>query len=83
MPLILISVSRSAYRQRRKKITTTEQWWNIRRPEIAIDFKNEIYGNPLANIRDVTSLWVLNIEVNSKFKLHKYFDIHTMLVQKQ
>ena len=37
-----------------KKVTTPEQWWNLRRPEIAEDFEREVYGRLPEDIPDVT-----------------------------
>jgi hypothetical protein len=37
-----------------KKITTPEQWWKTRRPEIAEDFEKEMYGRVPKNIPRVT-----------------------------
>jgi hypothetical protein len=42
------------------KITTAEQWWNHRRPEIAEDFDREIYGRGPVNTPTV------NWEITSK-----------------
>jgi hypothetical protein len=37
-----------------QKITTPEQWWNVRRPEIVEDFDREIYGRVPAQTPKVT-----------------------------
>ncbi|MBN8878145.1 MAG: acetylxylan esterase [Sphingobacteriales bacterium] len=37
-----------------KKITTPEQWWKLRRPEIAEDFEKEMYGRVPENTPKVT-----------------------------
>lgn len=37
-----------------QKVTTPEQWWNIRRPEIVEDFAREVYGRLPENIPGVT-----------------------------
>ena len=42
-----------------KKITTPEMWWDQRRPEIAADIENELYGRVPKNIPKVT--WKVNI----------------------
>ncbi len=42
-----------------KKITTAEGWWNQRRPEIAADIENELYGRLPNNIPKVT--WTVKI----------------------
>lgn len=42
-----------------KKVTTPEQWWQQRRPEIAEDFEREVYGRLPKNIPKVT--WTVKI----------------------
>ena len=42
-----------------KKVTTPEQWWKIRRPEIAEDFQKEMYGRIPKNTPKVT--WTAKI----------------------
>ncbi|TXJ29478.1 MAG: acetylxylan esterase [Chitinophagaceae bacterium] len=42
-----------------KKITTPEQWWKLRRPEIAEDFEKEMYGRVPENTPKVT--WTTKI----------------------
>lgn len=42
-----------------KKITTSEQWWKLRRPEIAEDFEKEMYGRVPKNTPKVT--WTTKI----------------------
>jgi hypothetical protein len=42
-----------------KKITTSDEWWNQRRPEIAEDMEREIYGRLPRNIPKVT--WEVKI----------------------
>lgn len=42
-----------------KKITTSEQWWKLRRPEIAEDFEKEMYGRIPKNTPKVT--WTTKI----------------------
>ena len=42
-----------------KKITTAEQWWKQRRPEIAADFETEIYGSIPAKTPKVN--WIAKI----------------------
>ncbi len=42
-----------------KKVTTAEQWWQQRRPEIVEDFEREVYGRLPKNIPKVT--WTVKI----------------------
>jgi len=42
-----------------KKITTAEGWWNQRRPELAADIENELYGRLPNNIPKVT--WIVKV----------------------
>ncbi|MBW4888517.1 acetylxylan esterase [Mucilaginibacter sp. HMF5004] len=42
-----------------KKITTAEQWWKQRRPEIIEDFEREVYGRVPKQVPKVT--WVVKI----------------------
>jgi hypothetical protein len=42
-----------------KKVTTPEQWWQQRRPEIVEDFEREVYGRLPKNIPKVT--WSVKI----------------------
>ena len=37
-----------------QKVTTPEQWWNVRRPEIIEDFAREVYGRVPDNVPKVT-----------------------------
>jgi hypothetical protein len=37
----------------RRKVTTAEMWWNVRRPEIVEDFNREIYGRVPENLPQV------------------------------
>jgi len=37
-----------------RKITTPEMWWQERRPEIAVDFEQEVYGRVPADVPKVT-----------------------------
>jgi lysophospholipase L1-like esterase len=37
-----------------RKVTTPEQWWQERRPEIALDFEREVYGRVPAEVPKVT-----------------------------
>jgi hypothetical protein len=37
-----------------EKVTSPEQWWNQRRPEIVEDFDREVYGRIPANVPEVT-----------------------------
>lgn len=41
-----------------EKVTTAEQWWKLRRPEIVEDFDREIYGRVPQNVPKVT-WWVI------------------------
>src|SRR5512136_382404 len=43
-----------------KKITSPEQWWKIRRPEIVEDMEREVYGRLPKNIPAVT--WKVEIQ---------------------
>ncbi|MBN8823391.1 MULTISPECIES: acetylxylan esterase [unclassified Spirosoma] len=45
-----------------RKVTTPEQWWSIRRPEIIEDFEKEMYGRIPANVPKVT--WTTKITDN-------------------
>lgn len=45
------------------KITTAEQWWQKRRPEIAEDFEREVVGRIPANVPKVT--WEVTETVNT------------------
>ncbi len=45
-----------------RKITTTAQWWNERRPEIVDDFEKEVYGKMPAKTPKVT--WTAKITDN-------------------
>lgn len=42
-----------------KKITTADQWWKQRRPEIAMDLENEVYGRLPEKIPSVS--WTVKI----------------------
>jgi len=42
-----------------KKITTPEMWWNLRRPELAADIENELYGQVPKNVPKVT--WTVKV----------------------
>jgi hypothetical protein len=44
-----------------QKVTTPEQWWKQRRPEIVEDFEREIYGRVPANVPKVTWTVVSNV----------------------
>ena len=46
------------------KITTPEQWWKIRRPEIVADFEREVIGRVPANVPKVT--WEITKTVNTE-----------------
>ncbi len=46
------------------KITTADQWWRKRRPEIAEDFEREVVGRIPANVPKVT--WEVTETVNTK-----------------
>lgn len=43
-----------------KKVTTAEQWWKHRRPEIVEDFEREVYGRMPENVPSVT--WKVEIQ---------------------
>ncbi len=45
-----------------KKVTTSEMWWNKRRPEIVEDLEREVYGRLPENIPDVK--WEVEITDN-------------------
>ncbi|MET3128256.1 hypothetical protein ABID42_003375 [Arcicella rosea] len=45
-----------------KKVTTPEQWWNLRRPEIIADFEKEMYGKVPTNAPKVT--WTIKVTDN-------------------
>jgi lysophospholipase L1-like esterase len=45
------------------KVTTAEQWWQERRPEIVEDFEREVYGRVPANVPKVT--WAVNETVDT------------------
>ena len=42
-----------------KKVTTPEQWWKLRRPELVDGLEREVYGRIPANVPKVT--WTVNI----------------------
>jgi len=42
-----------------KKVTTAEQWWKHRRPEIVEDFEREVYGRVPAHVPKVT--WTVKV----------------------
>jgi hypothetical protein len=46
------------------KITTAEQWWKVRRPEIAEDFEREVVGRIPANVPKLT--WEVTETVNTR-----------------
>ena len=45
-----------------KKVTTAEQWWKIRRPELIEDFEREMYGKVPRNVPKVT--WITKVTDN-------------------
>ncbi|WP_077924425.1 acetylxylan esterase [Spirosoma sp. 209] len=45
-----------------RKVTTPDQWWKTRRPELIDDFEREVYGRVPANLPKVT--WVTKITDN-------------------
>lgn len=45
-----------------KKITTAQQWWSQRRPEIVADFETEVYGKIPANVPGIQ--WTTKITDN-------------------
>lgn len=42
-----------------KKVTTAEQWWKLRRPEIAEDMDREVYGRVPKNVPQVS--WMVKV----------------------
>jgi hypothetical protein len=47
-----------------RKVTSAEQWWNQRRPEIIEDFEREVVGRIPANVPKVT--WTVKSTTDSK-----------------
>jgi hypothetical protein len=47
-----------------RKVTSAEQWWNQRRPEIVEDFEREVVGRIPPNVPKVT--WTVKSTTNSK-----------------
>src|ERR1700685_4136225 len=47
-----------------KKVTTAEQWWKQRRPEIVEDFEREVVGRIPSNVPKVT--WAVKSTTDSK-----------------
>src|SRR5439155_8858265 len=47
-----------------QKVTSTEQWWNQRRPEIVEDFEREVVGRIPPNVPKVT--WAVRSTTDSK-----------------
>ncbi|GAB3951302.1 hypothetical protein GCM10028805_31150 [Spirosoma harenae] len=45
-----------------KKVTTADQWWKVRRPELIDDFEREMYGRIPANVPKVT--WTTKVTDN-------------------
>ncbi|GAA4395584.1 hypothetical protein GCM10023187_02680 [Nibrella viscosa] len=45
-----------------KKVTTPEQWWNVRRPELIDDFEREMYGRVPKHVPKVT--WITKVTDN-------------------
>lgn len=45
-----------------KKVTTPEQWWNVRRPELIEGFEQEMYGRMPKNTPKVT--WITKVTDN-------------------
>ncbi len=45
-----------------KKVTTPDQWWNQRRPELIDDFEREMYGRMPATVPKVT--WTVKVTDN-------------------
>lgn len=43
-----------------QRVTTPDEWWNIRRPEIVKDVENELYGRLPENIPQVT--WTVEVQ---------------------
>jgi lysophospholipase L1-like esterase len=46
-----------------RKVTTPEQWWRERRPEIVLDFEREVYGRVPADVPKVT--WTVTETVDT------------------
>lgn len=44
------------------KVTTAQQWWSLRRPEIVADFETEVYGKIPANVPAIN--WTTKITDN-------------------
>ena len=47
-----------------EKISTVEQWWRQRRPEIVEDFEREVVGRVPANVPKVT--WMVSRQIDTK-----------------
>ncbi|QJW89772.1 acetylxylan esterase [Spirosoma taeanense] len=45
-----------------KKVTTPEQWWQVRRPELIEEFEREVYGRVPKNVPKVT--WTAKVTDN-------------------
>ena len=43
-----------------RRVTSAQQWWNVRRPEIVEGFESEVYGRVPANVPKVT--WIVEAE---------------------
>src|SRR5882762_4258209 len=44
-----------------QKVTTAEQWWKVRRPEVVEDFEREVFGRVPKNVPKVTWMVVSNV----------------------
>ena len=51
-----------------KKVTTADQWWKQRRPEIVEDFDREVLGRVPKNVPKVT--WTVTDTVNATVGAH-------------
>ena len=47
-----------------QKVTTAEQWWHARRPEIVEDFEREVLGRIPPNVPPVT--WTVTSSTDTK-----------------
>ncbi len=41
-----------------KKVTTTDMWWKVRRPEIVEDYEREVYGKIPKNVPEGNLDWL-------------------------
>ncbi len=47
-----------------QKVTTAEQWWKVRRPEIVEDFEREVFGRVPKNVPKVT--WTVTTQATDR-----------------